>query len=68
MQEHTPPWGWTEQELSEPAHCLYTTVTDPAYRVHKPGTLIVLWAVDRAAHEGKDWVRRGCMFPGLVRY
>lgn len=43
-------------------------MTDPAYREHKPGTLIALWAVDRAAREGKRWVRRGCMFPGLVDY
>lgn len=68
VQEETPPWGWTPQELAEPAHYLFTTVTDPAYRKQKPGTLIALWAVDRAACEGKKWVRRGCMFPGLVRY
>ncbi|GAA0380879.1 GNAT family N-acetyltransferase [Streptomyces blastmyceticus] len=68
VQEETPPWGWTSEELAEPAHYLFTTVTDPAYREQKPGTLIALWAVDHAAHEGKAWVRRGCMFPGLVRY
>ncbi|MFE4827372.1 GNAT family N-acetyltransferase [Streptomyces sp. NPDC056672] len=68
VQEETPPWGWTPEELAEPAHYLFTTVTDPAYREHKPGTLIALWAVDRAAREGKRWVRRGCMFPGLVDY
>ncbi|RLV10372.1 GNAT family N-acetyltransferase [Streptomyces griseocarneus] len=68
VQEETPPWGWTPEELAEPAYYLFTTVTDPAYRAHKPGTLIALWAVDHAAREGKLWVRRGCMFPGLVRY
>ncbi|MFD8967177.1 GNAT family N-acetyltransferase [Streptomyces sp. NPDC059568] len=68
VQEETPPWGWTPEELAEPAHYLFTTVTDPAYREHKPGTLIAFWAVDRAAREGKRWVRRGCMFPGLVSY
>ncbi|MEH6373607.1 GNAT family N-acetyltransferase [Streptomyces sp. KLMMK] len=68
VQEQTPPWGWTPEELAEPAHYLFTTVTDPAYRDQKPGTLIALWAVDHAAREGKEWVRRGCMFPGLVRY
>ncbi|KWX02634.1 hypothetical protein LI90_3677 [Carbonactinospora thermoautotrophica] len=68
VQEETPPWGWTPEELAEPAHYLYTTVTDPAYRAFKPGTLIAWWAVDRAAQVGKSWVRRGCFFPGLVRY
>ncbi|MFH9423706.1 GNAT family N-acetyltransferase [Streptomyces sp. NPDC017529] len=68
VQEETPPWGWTSEELAEPAYYLFTTVTDPSYREQKPGTLIALWAVDRAAREGKEWVRRGCMFPGLVRY
>ncbi|RSO50553.1 GNAT family N-acetyltransferase [Streptomyces sp. WAC 06725] len=68
VQEETPPWGWEPEELAEPAYYLFTTVTDPAYRETKPGTLIALWAVDHAARHGKKWVRRGCMFPGLVRY
>lgn len=68
IQEQTPPWGWTEEELHEPAHYLYSTVTDPAYRDTKPGTAMALWAVDRAARQGRTWVRRGCHFPGLVRY
>lgn len=54
--------------LNEPAHYLYSTVTDPAYRDRKPGTVMALWAVDRAARHGRTWVRRGCHFPGLVRY
>ncbi|MGW1072891.1 GNAT family N-acetyltransferase [Streptomyces sp. NPDC002537] len=68
VQETTPPWGWTEDELNEPAHYLYTSVTDPARREKKPGTVMGLWAVGRAAQEGKAWVRRGCNFPGLVAY
>lgn len=68
VQQETPPWGWTEHELAEPADYLYTTVTDPADRAQRPGTLLALWAVDRAARRGRAWVRRGCMFPGLVRY
>ncbi|MFI9202309.1 GNAT family N-acetyltransferase [Streptomyces sp. NPDC053048] len=68
VQDQTPQWGWTDEELAEPAHYLYSSVTDPAYRPHKPGTTMALWAVDRAAHEGKVWVRRGCTFPGLVVY
>jgi GNAT superfamily N-acetyltransferase len=68
VQEVTPPWGWTPEELIEPAYYLYTSVTDPAYQRLKPGTLMAWWAVDRAARDGKSWVRRGCMLPGLVRY
>ncbi|UCM91791.1 GNAT family N-acetyltransferase [Streptomyces marincola] len=68
VQEQTPPWGWTEEELNESAHYLYSTVTDPAYREMKPGTVMALWAVNRAAGQGRTWVRRGCHFPGLVRY
>ncbi|MEU7148661.1 GNAT family N-acetyltransferase [Streptomyces sp. NPDC045456] len=68
VQSAAPPWGWTEQELAEPADYLYTTCTDPAYRAHKPGTLIAWWAVHRAALHGKQWVRRGCFHPELVRY
>ncbi len=68
IQDEHPPWGWTSEELAQPAHYLYTTVTDPVYRADKPGTLIALWATDRAARQGRQWVRRGCMFPELVRY
>ncbi|MHA7956331.1 GNAT family N-acetyltransferase [Streptomyces sp. L500] len=68
VQDETPPWGWTEEELAEPAHYLYTTVTDPEFRHQKPGTTIALWAVDRAFTEGRAWVRRGCRFPELVNY
>ncbi|MHB9861363.1 GNAT family N-acetyltransferase [Streptomyces sp. YIM S03343] len=68
VQEQTPPWGWIDDELNEPAHYLYSTVTDPAYRDKKPGTVMGLWAVDRAAQQGRTWVRRGCHFPELVRY
>ncbi|MBH5335073.1 GNAT family N-acetyltransferase [Streptomyces pactum] len=68
VQEHTPPWGWSDAERREPAYYLYSTVTDPAFREHRPGTLIALWATDKAAGDGKAWTRRGCMFPGLVAY
>ncbi|MFJ4774107.1 GNAT family N-acetyltransferase [Streptomyces uncialis] len=68
VTDSTPPMAWTEQELSEPSLYLYTTVTDPAVRAWKPGTLLALWALDRAFQEGKVWLRRGCRFPGLVTY
>ncbi|MEV0445326.1 GNAT family N-acetyltransferase [Streptomyces spectabilis] len=68
VTDSTPPMAWSERELAEPALYLYTTITDPLVREAKPGALIALWAVDRAAREGKQWVRRGCRFEGLVRY
>ncbi|MFJ5221416.1 GNAT family N-acetyltransferase [Streptomyces sp. NPDC088400] len=64
----TPPMAWTEEELAHSALYLYTTITDPSVRAWKPGTLLALWAVDRAARLGVSWVRRGCRFPGLVAY
>ncbi|MDT0327055.1 GNAT family N-acetyltransferase [Nocardiopsis lambiniae] len=63
-----PPKDWTPEEAAEESLYLFTTVTNPAYREHKPGTLIALWAVDRAAQQGRRWVRRGCFFPELVKY
>jgi len=68
VTDHAPPKDWTPEEAAEESLYLFTTVTDPAYRGHKPGTLIALWAVDRAARQGKDWVRRGCFFPELAKY
>ncbi|WP_179809866.1 GNAT family N-acetyltransferase [Nocardiopsis sinuspersici] len=68
VMTQAPPKDWTPEEADEPALYLFTTVTDPAYQEHKPGTLIALWAVDRAARQGRTWVRRGCFFPELVKY
>ncbi|HEY2579216.1 MAG TPA: GNAT family N-acetyltransferase [Streptosporangiaceae bacterium] len=68
LQEHAPPWGWTDQERAESALYMTTSVTDPAFRSMKPGTLMAWWAVDRAAHVGARWVRRDCFVPELARY
>ncbi|GGZ25808.1 hypothetical protein GCM10010387_19230 [Streptomyces inusitatus] len=68
VTDTTPPMAWTAEELAQPSLYLYSTVTDPALREAKPGALIALWAVDRAAREGRQWVRRGCRFPSLVSY
>lgn len=59
VMTEAPPKDWTPEEAAEPALYLFTTITDPAYREHKPGTLIALWAVDRAARMDRAWVRRG---------
>lgn len=63
-----PPKDWTPDEAAEESLYLFTTVTDPEYRERKPGTLIAQWAVDQAARQGRQWVRRGCFFPELVTY
>ncbi|MFC7328148.1 GNAT family N-acetyltransferase [Marinactinospora rubrisoli] len=68
VMDQAPPKDWTPEEAEEPSLYLFTTVTDPAYQEHKPGTLIALWAVDRAARQERMWVRRGCFFPELVKY
>ncbi|MBT1188081.1 GNAT family N-acetyltransferase [Streptomyces sp. CJ_13] len=62
------PWAWTAQEADQPAFYLNGTVTDPAERHRKLGTLIACWAVDRAAREGVICVRRDCTSPALARY
>ncbi|ASU58166.1 GNAT family N-acetyltransferase [Nocardiopsis dassonvillei] len=68
VTEHAPPKDWTPDEADEPSLYLFSTCTHPDYREHKPGTLIDLWAVDRAAREGRQWVRQGCFFPELAKY
>ncbi|KIH98899.1 acetyltransferase [Streptomonospora alba] len=63
-----PPGDWTPEETAAPSLYLFTTVTDPAYRRHRPGTLITAWAVDHTARHGRAWVRLGCFSPDLARY
>ncbi|MFI1976990.1 GNAT family N-acetyltransferase [Streptomyces wedmorensis] len=60
--------GWTDPERDEAALYLNTTVTDPAWRRHRPGALLAAWTLHRAATRGKSWVRRGCANDGLLRY
>ncbi|WP_326830333.1 GNAT family N-acetyltransferase [Streptosporangium sp. NBC_01810] len=68
--ENTPSLGWPDEaERAESALFLATTVTDPSYARHKPGSLIAWWALHQAALQGRSWVRRGTgPFPGLVAY
>ena len=68
VTEHAPPKDWTPEEAAEESLYLFSTCTHPDYREHKPGTLIDLWAVDRAARQGRQWVRQGCFFPELAKY
>ncbi|MGD1220581.1 GNAT family N-acetyltransferase [Streptomyces krungchingensis] len=62
------PWTWTAVEAADTAYYLNGTVTDPAERHRKLGTLIADWAVDRAAREGINCVRRDCSSPALAEY
>ncbi|SDC76841.1 hypothetical protein [Actinokineospora iranica] len=70
----TPDLGWTEQERAEPAIFLQSTVTHPAGAGGGLGMVIAFWALDRAARQGRQWVRRGVLSDsgggnlGLVRY
>ncbi|MFI6113303.1 GNAT family N-acetyltransferase [Kitasatospora sp. NPDC051164] len=62
------PWAWTTSEAEEAAFYLNGTVTDPAERHRKLGTLIADWAVDRAARDNICWVRRDCTSSALAAY
>ncbi|WP_316043560.1 GNAT family N-acetyltransferase [Actinomadura sp. CNU-125] len=68
VQDQGPPWGWTDEERGEAALYLSGSVTDPARRERKPGTLMAWWAVDRAARLKVPWVRRHCHFEQVARY
>ncbi|GAA4986210.1 hypothetical protein GCM10023334_117410 [Nonomuraea thailandensis] len=68
VQDQGPPWGWTDEERAEAALYLSGSITDPALRSRKPGTLMAWWAVDRAAQLGVQWVRRHCHFPQVASY
>jgi hypothetical protein len=62
------PWVWTGSEAEESAFYLNATVTDPAQRHRKLGTLIANWAVDHAARANVSYVRRDCTSPALAAY
>ncbi|MFG3437576.1 GNAT family N-acetyltransferase [Nonomuraea sp. NPDC047897] len=70
VYEQASPLLWPDEaEREQPSFFLATTVTDPAYVEHRPGCLIAWWALDRAARQGRMWVRRGTgPYDGLVRY
>ncbi|MFI0417734.1 GNAT family N-acetyltransferase [Spongiactinospora sp. 9N601] len=68
VQDQGPPWGWTDAERAESALYLSGSITHPAQRDQRPGTLMASWTVDRAAQLGVPWVRRHCHFSGVARY
>ncbi|MEV5746836.1 GNAT family N-acetyltransferase [Actinoallomurus sp. NPDC052308] len=68
LYEESPAWFWTPEECAEPAYFVASTVTDPAFAGQGLGHLMLRWVLDHAARTGRDWVRRGTIEPGLVRY
>jgi len=68
LADDRPAWGWTLEQAAQDAFYLFTTCTHPEWRHAKPGSLIAWWAVDKAARDGKAFVRRGTVEAGLMRY
>ncbi|HEY7263655.1 MAG TPA: hypothetical protein VH589_19475 [Trebonia sp.] len=63
-----PPWGWTDEERAESALYLSGSVTDPAAKALRPGSLMAWWAVDLAARQGVPWVRRHAQVSQVAAY
>jgi hypothetical protein len=68
IQRQGPPWGWTDAERAESALYLSGSITDPAAKALRPGSLMAWWAVDLAARQGVPWVRRHAQFPRVAVY
>jgi hypothetical protein len=61
-----PLWGFTDAERAEPSLFLTTSFTRP--NPHRLGRLLAWWALDHAAGQGIQWVRRGTAQEELSRY
>lgn len=68
VQRQGPPRGWTDAERAELALYLSESVTDPAAKPLRPGSLMVWWAVDLAARRGVPWVRRYAQVSQVAAY
>jgi hypothetical protein len=68
VQRQGPPWGWTDAERAESALYLSGSITDPAAKLLRPGSLMAWWAVDLAARQGVPWVRRHAQYPQVAAY
>jgi hypothetical protein len=68
VQDAGPPFGWTDVERAESALYLSGSITDPAAKALRPGSLIAWWAVDLAARRGVSWVRRHAQVPQVAVY
>lgn len=68
VQEQGPPFGWNDAEQTEPALYLSGSVTDPAAKALRPGSLMAWWAVDLAARRSVPWVRRHAQVAEVAAY
>jgi len=68
VQRQGPPFGWTDAERADPALYLSGSITDPAAKAVRPGSLMAWWAVDLAARQGVPWVRRHAQVPQVAAY
>jgi hypothetical protein len=68
VQRQGPPWGWTHVERAEQALYLSGSVTDPAAKTLRPGSLMAWWAVDLAARQDVLWVRRHAQVLRVAAY
>lgn len=68
VQRQGPPFGWTDEERAESALYLSGSVTDPAAKALRPGSLMARWAVDLAARQGVPWLRRHAQVPQVAAY
>ena len=67
--EDVPTPGWAAAPQREPAFFLATAVTPPRLPAAPARTAeMAAWAVDRAAREGRAWVRLECVRDRLVPY
>jgi hypothetical protein len=57
-----------DAERAEQALYLSGSVTDPAAKKLRPGTLMAWWAVDLAARQDVLWVRRHAQVPQVAAY
>jgi hypothetical protein len=65
IQEQGPPFGWTDAERGESALYLSGSVTGPASRALRPGSLIAWWTVDLAARQGVTTAGRRTRRPAV---
>lgn len=68
VQQQGPPFGWTDAERAESALYLSGSVTNPAAKAVRPGSLMAWWAVDLAARQGVGWVRRHAQVPQVAAH
>ncbi|MFB6518711.1 GNAT family N-acetyltransferase [Streptomyces sp. NPDC056401] len=59
---------FTPEEREETCYVLTSTITDPNHAGRHLGDIIATWALEKAAADGRTWVRRVTSEEGLERY